>query len=67
MAPAEKADPAKIVTKAKRLATQAINKAAVVKGDTTRNRSTTTREVYKIKADALDQIALVLTGKDVKK
>lgn len=50
---------------ARRVATQAINNAAVVAADESVNRSTRTRSAYKIKADALDQVARILAGKAV--
>lgn len=52
------------VTASKRVATQAINKAAIVASDQERNRSTRTRESYKIKADALDKVARILGDKE---
>jgi ornithine carbamoyltransferase len=52
------------VKKAKQVSTQAINKAAAVAADIARNRSTRTRSSYKIKADALDRVARILSGKE---
>lgn len=62
MAPDEQ-DPKKIVTRVKSIATKAINKAAIAKTEPGVNRSTATRESYKIKADALDEIAALIGGK----
>lgn len=53
----------KRVREAKRVANQAINDAAIVVSDLTVNRSTRTRNAYKIKAKALDKVALILAGK----
>lgn len=64
MAPAT-ADP-KVLTRVKSITTRAINAAAVehAKGmDGGVNRSTATRSAYKIKAEALDEIAALLGSK----
>lgn len=50
---------------ARRIANQAINEAAIVASDLTINRSTRTRQAYKVKAEALDKVALVLAGKSI--
>lgn len=52
------------VRKARTISTQAINKAATAAADETLTRSTRSRKAYKIKADALDRVALVLAGKE---
>ncbi len=51
------------VRSAKRVATQAINKAAIVAANPALTRSTRTRSSYKIRAEALDQVAQILSGK----
>lgn len=63
MPPVAKVTPEKKVRDAKRVATQAINKAAIVAADESVNRSTRSRASYKIKADALDEVARILAGK----
>jgi hypothetical protein len=50
--------------KAHKLALAAHRKAARVGSDEAVNRSTRQRNVMRAKADAFDQIALVLAGKD---
>lgn len=55
--------PEQKVRRAKTIATKAINKAAQEIAQDG-SRSTRTRAAYKIKAEALDRIALVLTGKE---
>lgn len=52
------------VRRARSVATKAINAAAIVASDPERNRSSRTRESYKIKADALDQVGRILSGKE---
>lgn len=51
-------------TKARKLAAAAQRKAAKMTADMGQNRSTRQRNAIKVKADALDQIALVLAGKE---
>ena len=52
------------ISSARRVATQAINTAALVAADAHRNRSTRTRESYKIKAEALEKVGRILSGKE---
>jgi hypothetical protein len=52
------------VRRAKQAATHAINAAAVVAADSRQNRSTRTRGAYKLKADGLDLVARILSGKE---
>lgn len=51
------------VKKAKKVATQAINEAAKAATQPGKSRSTATRTSYKIKADALDEVARILKGR----
>jgi hypothetical protein len=55
--------PEQRVRKARSIATKAINIAAQAKA-ATGSRSTNSRAAYKIKADALDHVARVLSGKE---
>lgn len=48
------------VKHAKGVTTRAINRAAAVAADSGKSRSTRTRASYKIKADALDNVARIL-------
>lgn len=57
------ATPEQKVKNAKRVATQAINKAAVIHADEAVNRSTRTRAAYKVKAEALDEVAKILAAR----
>ena len=52
------------VRSARTVATQAIKRAAEVAVDLKKNRSSRTRESYKIKADALDRVGRILGGKE---
>lgn len=52
------------IRKARTVSTQAVNKAAAVAADETLTRSTRTRKAYKVKADALDRVVLILAGKE---
>ncbi|MGD0386295.1 MAG: hypothetical protein ABSB73_09180 [Solirubrobacteraceae bacterium] len=47
-----------------RLGSAAQRKAARIKADPARNRSTQTRAALRVKADALDEVVAVLAGKD---
>lgn len=60
----KKASPEARRRNALKVATQAINDAALVQADTGVNRSTRTRAAYKVKADALEQVARILAGKE---
>jgi hypothetical protein len=53
-----------IVRSARQVATRAINDAAVLAADASKNRSTRSRSAYKHKADALDRVARILSGKE---
>jgi hypothetical protein len=55
------------ITKAKRIIASAAKTAGEIKGDSSLNRSTATRAIYKTKAEALDAVAEVLTAKPGKK
>jgi hypothetical protein len=57
------ATPEQKIKRAKTVATKAINDAAVLVSDRSRSRSTTTRAAFKLKAEALEQVALILAGK----
>jgi hypothetical protein len=59
-----KRSPEQTVRRARTVATQAINRAASEQGDQTKQRSTRTRGAYKIKAEGLDHVARILSGKE---
>jgi hypothetical protein len=50
--------------KARKAIAAANRKAARIREDQTANRSTRTRQSLLVKADALDQVGLILAGKD---
>ena len=56
--------PEQRVRKARKVANDAINEAAIIASDVAQNRSTRTRLSYKIKAEALDRVARILAGKE---
>lgn len=62
--PAEKSTPESLIRRARRVATTAINQAAQIAADEEVNRSTRTRAAFKLKAEALDQVARILAGKE---
>jgi hypothetical protein len=61
---AVKKTPEQINRSARQVATKAINDAAELSADGTKNRSTRSRTAYKKKAEALDRVARILSGKE---
>ncbi len=64
MTPATTTSPEQRVRKARKVATDAINHAAIVQANPVLARSTRSRAAFKHKAAALDQVARILSGKE---